>query len=94
MLDVACGPGWHAKQLVAKGADVIGCDGSPKMVELAQAAVGRPDAFRVHECDDPFDWVPDQSVDLVVMALAYHYVNDHDHFLAEITEFCVPELHS
>ena len=84
VLDVACGPGWHAKQLIDQGGDVVGCDASPAMVAVAAAATGQADTFRVHECDAPFEWVADESIDIVLMALAYHYVNDHDRFLGDM----------
>lgn len=40
VLDAACGPGLYLEELLARGADAIGFDGSSHMVELARARVG------------------------------------------------------
>ena len=40
VLDAACGPGIYLEELLDRGADVVGCDGSAAMVELARARVG------------------------------------------------------
>src|SRR3989344_2769329 len=37
LLDAGCGPGIHAREYVARGADVIGIDLSKEMITLAQA---------------------------------------------------------
>src|SRR5688572_8946370 len=48
VLDAACGPGFYVEQLRDRGAEVIGCDASPRMVELARRRVGDPVDLRVH----------------------------------------------
>jgi SAM-dependent methyltransferase len=83
VLDAACGPGFYAAELLSRGADVIGCDAAPRMVELARRrTLGRADV-RVHSLEDPLDWVDDATVDVVLCALAYHYVNNRVGFLSE-----------
>lgn len=75
LLDAACGPGLYAQELAAAGADVVGVDNSPGMIELARALV--PGAqFHVHDLDEPLIWVPDGSFDVVLSALALHYFRD------------------
>ena len=51
------------------------------MVELSSQRVpsGR---FRVHDLADPLDWLPDNSMDLVLFALALEYVDDRTRALA------------
>lgn len=75
VLDVACGPGLYARELVARGATVTGFDQSPRMVALASECVpsGR---FEVHDLADPLDWLAGEEFDLVLFALAYEYVDD------------------
>jgi SAM-dependent methyltransferase len=96
VLDAACGPGFYLEELVARGADVVGCDASPRMVELARqrlagtgAAVDAAD-LRVQSLDEPLGWLPDGSVDVVLCALAYHYLNDRPAFLAEARRVLAP----
>lgn len=84
VLDAACGPGYYAHELETRGAIVIGCDAAPKMIELARTRTSTRADLRLHDLDRPFDWIGDESIDLAVCALAYHYVNNRDQFLAEM----------
>jgi ubiquinone/menaquinone biosynthesis C-methylase UbiE len=67
VLDVACGPGLCSEHLVARGAQVIGLDQSACMVELCRQRIPAGD-FHVHDLAAPIDWLPDNSVDLVLFA--------------------------
>jgi SAM-dependent methyltransferase len=89
VLDVACGPGLYAAELVARGARVIGFDVSPRMVELARERVPAGD-FRLHDVADPVEWLPDDSVDLVLFALAIEYVDDRVAALRELRRVLRP----
>lgn len=89
VLDVACGPGLYAEELVARGADVIGLDQSPRMVELARNRVPTGE-FRVHDLADRLDWLPDGSVDLVLFALALEYIDDRTGALRELARVLRP----
>jgi SAM-dependent methyltransferase len=84
VLDAACGPGFYIDELLRRGAEVVGCDAAPTMIDLARARVGDRAELCVHSLDDPFTWVDDGSLDVVVCALAYHYVTNRDGFLREV----------
>ncbi|MCP2163400.1 class I SAM-dependent methyltransferase [Goodfellowiella coeruleoviolacea] len=90
VLDVACGPGLYAEELVRRGASVIGLDHSPRMVELSRQRVPAGE-FRVHDLADPLDWLPDASVDLVLFALAVEYVDDRVAALRELRRVLRPD---
>jgi SAM-dependent methyltransferase len=83
IVDAACGPGFTIEHLVAGGADVVGCDASPRMIELARKRCGDTMDLRVHSLDEPFDWVHHESVDVMLCQLAYHYLNNRTAFLGE-----------
>jgi SAM-dependent methyltransferase len=89
VLDAACGPGLYAEELAARGADVIGFDQSPRMTELCRQRVpsGR---FRTHDLADPLEWLPHQSVDLVLFALALEYLDDRTRALRELRRVLRP----
>ncbi|PRX50017.1 methyltransferase family protein [Prauserella shujinwangii] len=89
VLDAACGPGLYAEELVARGARVTGFDHSPRMVELCRQRVPSGE-FRVHDLADPLGWLPDDSVDLVVFALALEYVDDRVSALRELRRVLRP----
>jgi SAM-dependent methyltransferase len=83
LLDAACGPGLYAAELVRRGAEVVGFDHSPRMVEICRSRV-RGGEFRVHDLADPIGWLPDDSVDLALCALAIEYVDDRVAALREL----------
>lgn len=91
VFDAGCGPGLYATELIERGATVIGCDASPAMVDLASRRVGESADLRVHALEAPFDFVEDKSIDLVLCALVYHYVNDRRAFLAEAHRMLRPD---
>jgi SAM-dependent methyltransferase len=90
VLDAACGPGLYAEELVARGAAVIGVDQSARMVELARNRVPSGD-FRVHDLGEPLSWLPDRSVDIVLLALALEYVDDRTAMLREFHRVLRPD---
>jgi SAM-dependent methyltransferase len=92
VLDAACGPGFYAEELVDRGAEVVGFDASARLVELArQRTAGRAD-LRVHSMEEPLAWLADDSVDLVVSALAHHYLTDRVGFLREVRRVLRPDV--
>ena len=89
VLDAACGPGLYAESLAANGADVVGFDQSPRMVELASERVPNG-TFRVHDLARPLDWLDSGSVDRVLFALAIEYLDDRVAALAELRRVLRP----
>lgn len=90
VLDVGCGPGLYAAELVARGAVVVGLDQSPRMVELARARVPTGAEFRVHDLSEPLDWLQGESFDLAVMALVIHHLDDRVNVLSEVHRLLRP----
>ena len=90
VLDAACGPGLYAEELISRGAEVVGFDQSPRMVEIARERASHGD-FRVHDLADPLSWLPDDSVDLVLFALAIEYVDDRVAALRELRRVLRPD---
>ncbi|PXY24619.1 class I SAM-dependent methyltransferase [Prauserella muralis] len=90
VLDVACGPGLYAAELVARGARVIGLDHSPRMIELCRERAPAGE-FHVHDLGDRLDWLPDGAVDRVLFALALEYVDDRVAALRELRRVLRPD---
>lgn len=76
ILDAACGPGKYAEVLIDKGATVIGFDISPRMVEFAKTRNGNNGKFFVHDMTTHISMIEDKSCDIVLCALALHYIED------------------
>lgn len=90
VLDAACGPGFYLEELLARGANVAACDASNEMVALARdRAAGRAEV-RAHRLEDPFDWLAEGSFDVILSALAHHYLNDRPAFLREAHRLLAP----
>jgi SAM-dependent methyltransferase len=83
VLDAGCGPGLYAEELLARGAEVVGFDASTAMVDLARARVGDRADISVARLEAPLPY-PDDSVDVVLCALAIHYVADRHAAFAEM----------
>jgi SAM-dependent methyltransferase len=75
VLDAGCGPGLYAAELIAAGAEVVGCDASPTMVALATERVGRRAQIDLARLGEPLPY-DDETFDLGVCALAIHHVDD------------------
>jgi SAM-dependent methyltransferase len=90
VLDAACGPGLYAAELLQRGGEVAGFDASPRMIEICreQAPGG---TFWVHDLDRPLSWIPDESFDLVLCALAIEYVDDRVAALTELRRVLRPD---
>ena len=84
--DLGCGPGIHTTALAQRGYDVVGLDGSPRMIEVAQARAKRNNvnaSFKV--CDVsatlPFE---DSSIGGILAILIVQHLPDPGSFIAEI----------
>jgi SAM-dependent methyltransferase len=76
VLDAGCGPGVYCEWLVARGADVVGIDVSPRMVELAQQRLAKRATIVRADLAQPLDFLEDDSFDIVISALALDYIRD------------------
>ena len=75
ILDAGCGSGALAAWLLENGADVIGIDLSPAMVEEAGLRCEGRGRFLVADLAEPLPLEP-QSVDGITSSLALHYLED------------------
>jgi ubiquinone/menaquinone biosynthesis C-methylase UbiE len=89
-LDVACGTGRHTAHLASLGHKVIGVDTSPEMLARAREKVPEGE---FHEADLHDVPLPEDSVDLVVCAIALSHVADLGPALAELVRVLRPNGH-
>jgi len=90
ILDAACGPGKYAEILLAQGAQVTGFDVSPKMIALAKERNKAQGDFFVHSLSSPLTTLQDQSFDVVLSALALHYIEDWNPTMLEFHRLLKP----
>lgn len=89
-LDAACGTGRHTEYLASLGHTVIGVDTSPEMLARARAKVPDGTFFEADLHDVP---LADDSVDLVVCAIALSHVADLTPALTELVRVLRPSGH-
>lgn len=83
--DLGCGPGAHALELARRGYDVVGVDGSPRMVELARTRAARDQLgamFDVRDISAPLPFA-DASLGGVLGVLVVQHLPHPAAFLAE-----------
>jgi ubiquinone/menaquinone biosynthesis C-methylase UbiE len=84
VLDAGCGPGVNAAELLSRGALVTAFDASAEMVRLATERLGPSSGVRQASLEEPLSWLPDGSMDLVVLAMVVHHLEDRPGALAEV----------
>ena len=90
VLDVGCGDGALARDLMAGGAArVLGTDPSARMLALARARTADPRVRYVQAFAEDLD-LRAGSVDLVVSSLAFHYVAGLGSLLAQVARWLRP----
>ncbi len=90
VLDAGCGPGAYAEWLVEHGAIVEAFDANQKMVHLAQQRLGNRVAVRQADLEQPLDFLPDSSFDLVVAPLVMDYIRDWEAAFGEFHRVLKP----
>lgn len=90
VLDAACGPGKYAEILLDQGADITGFDISPSMVALAAERNHGQGNFFVHDLSQPFMFSEENTYDIVLCALAMHYLEDWSSTIQEFYRVLKP----
>ena len=93
--DLGCGPGAHARALARRGYDVVGLDGSPRMVEVARERASRDElgaSFDVHDVSTPLPFA-DASLGGVLAILVLQHLPRPAAFIAEIRRCLRPGGH-
>ena len=93
VLDAGCGPGLYVTELLARGAHVIAIDASANMIDLARRHSTGQITLRQHDLTKPLYWLASDSVDICVLALVIHYIDDRITLLRELRRVLRPGGH-
>lgn len=93
VLDAGCGPGVYAEWLVARGAEVVAVDVSPKMVALARQRLGAAATVRQADLAQPLPFLDAAAFDVVLCPLVLEYIEDWDRTFAEFYRVLRPGGH-
>lgn len=93
--DLGCGPGAHALAFARRGYDVVGLDGSPRMVEVARARAVRDGVDATFDVQDVSASLPiaDASLGAVLASLVLQHLPQPAAFIAEIRRCLRPGGH-
>lgn len=84
VLDIGCGSGWYAEQLILLDAEVTAIDASATMVELTRKRLkDKAHVFQAN-IEQPLSYFSEAEFDLVVAPLVIHYVQDWQVLFLEI----------
>ena len=90
VLDLGCGAGQLAHHLATRGArDVVGVDVSATMLGLARTRWAHPVISYRRDAIEKVEF-PGARFELVVSALAFHYVDDYRRLIGRISRWLVP----
>jgi SAM-dependent methyltransferase len=84
VLDLGCGSGWYAEQVMLAGAEVTALDASQTMVEITKARLGGKGTVIVADLEKPLDFFKALEFDVVLAPLVLHYVKDWEPLFKEI----------
>lgn len=84
VLDVGCGSGWYAEQLVKAGCKVTAIDISARMVELTQQRLQEKAEVIQANIEKPLDFLADNTFDIIIAPLVIHYVEDQHALMKEL----------
>jgi SAM-dependent methyltransferase len=90
ILDVGCGAGHYASELIARGARVTGIDGSATMLQHARGRVQDRAIMRLHDLEQPLEFAANASFDGIVCALVIHHVTNRQRLLSEMRRVLRP----
>ncbi|WP_194817992.1 class I SAM-dependent methyltransferase [Nocardia sp. XZ_19_385] len=93
VLDAGCGPGLYATELLARGAHVIAFDQSANMIALARRHATEQLSVRQHDLTQPLYWLAENSIDICLLALVLHYIEDRITLLRELRRVLRPGGH-
>ncbi len=90
VLDVGCGPGVYAEALVARGASVVACDVSERMLELADQRLRGTVDLRCVDLAQPLTMFGAEEFDVVNAPLCLDYIADWQSLFVEFLRVLKP----
>ncbi len=90
LADIGCGSGLYLTELIGRGADVVGVDGSAEQLGRARARVGADVELVEHDLERPLTMFDDESFDGALMPLVYHHIDNRAGLLSEVCRVLRP----
>jgi len=86
ILDLGCGEGGYARELKRRGANIIGADGSERLVQIARERAEAEQLEIQFICANAnaLDTIPDNGFDLVIAAMSLMDIEDYPGAVREV----------
>ncbi len=84
------GRAYYLAELIGRGAQVVGVDGSAQQLTRARARVGPDIELVEHDLERPLTMLDDASFDGAVMPLVYHHIDNRVGLLSEVRRVLRP----
>jgi SAM-dependent methyltransferase len=84
ILDIGCGSGWYAEQLVKASALVTAMDASARMVELTKKRLQGHGKVLQANLEKPLDFLESATFDIIIAPLVIHYIQDWAALMREL----------
>src|SRR5215510_14925209 len=92
ILDMGCGEGGYTRELAARGARVVGVDGSPRLVAVARERAARAGHDIAYECANAsvLGPIPSDAFDVVLASMSLMDVEDYKGAVHQAWRVLVP----
>lgn len=91
VLDLGCGYGWHSIYAMENGASsVVGVDISERMLAVARQKTNYEAVEYICMAIEDIDF-KEESFDLIISSLAFHYIKDYEALIGKISKLLKPE---
>lgn len=90
VLDVGCGSGWYARQLLDSGCVVTAIDASQKMIDWTSKRLNNQGRFIKANLEEPLNFLADDEFDLIIAPLVIHYIKEWDVLFKEFARILKP----
>jgi SAM-dependent methyltransferase len=90
VLDVGCASGGLSEAFAERGANVVGVDLNPRLIERARERLGSKAEFHVADLADPLLFLEAGSFDVIAASLVLHYLADWGPPLREFARILQP----
>ncbi|WP_201746221.1 class I SAM-dependent DNA methyltransferase [Veronia nyctiphanis] len=84
LLDLGCGPGVYAQELISRGASVTAIDNSEDMIEITRAKIGSNHKAYVQDISIGLPNEKSGEFDVVICPLAIHYLKDLNPLFSDV----------
>ncbi len=89
VLDLGCGSGWYAEQILKAGGKLTAIDISPTFVDLTRQRTCNMGQYHIADLNKPLDFLGGQKFDVIIAPLVIHYINDLKSFFAEVSKLLI-----